>query len=330
MQIEAPLLTIAIPTYNRSRYLIRLLDSLMPQLAKASDVELLISDNASPDQTAAILEKYSREGLISRNIRNRTNLGADGNIAQCFAEAAGQYVWIIGDDDVLLPGALSVILNLLHQQEYDLVYLQAMPFTEGMQILPVASQPFTEIIGNANTFALRTHVFLTFISGNIVNKRRVTSLEHPPFSELIGTSLVQLGWIYTALGHFRKGAYIHDPLLAAGSDDRGGYALYTVFGTNLKHITTLWLGKPKLVRIILNGTLQTFFPAFVLRSKRQQGPFVEESPDDLLRALFSDNIRYYFFIYPLQMLPVQAGRLWLLICRMINRLDRSAGNPMLR
>ncbi|MCU1225288.1 MAG: putative glycosyltransferase [Edaphobacter sp.] len=330
MHSESPLLTIGIPTYNRSRYLARLLDSLTPQLENETRVELLISDNASPDGTQATLEGYREQGLVFRSIRNQTNIGADGNIGQCFAEAAGKYVWIIGDDDVVIQDGLVSILSLIAQEEFDIVHLRAMDFSEGQQPHILSRPPRIEIIHDPRTFALRTHVFLTFIAGNIINKQRVLSLPHRDFSELMGTSLGHLSWTYTALRSFRKGACILDPLIAAGADDRGGYALFTVFGTNLKRITETWLVEPDLVRIVMNGTLQTFFPTFVLRSKLRAGKFTEENPDVLLDSLFSNNYRYYFFIYPLLKLPSKLARVWLLLCRVVNRLDKVIGNPMLR
>ena len=68
----------------------------------------------------------------------------------------------------------------------------------------------------------------------------------------------------------------------------------------------------------------------MLYFKRQAGSFIEEKPDDLLHSLFSDNYRYYFFVYPLLKLPGTLGRAWLLLCRIVNRLDKTLGNPMLR
>ena len=59
---ERPLLTIAIPTYNRSAFLSELLDCLLPQLLAEPRVELLISDNASPDDTLQLLRILSHPG----------------------------------------------------------------------------------------------------------------------------------------------------------------------------------------------------------------------------------------------------------------------------
>jgi abequosyltransferase len=302
----------------------------MPQLAEEHRVELLVSDNASSDETPAMLEDYRRRGLLIRGIRNEMNIGPDANFEQCFMEASGKYIWIIGDDDVVLHGGVAIVLSLLSDDEYDIVHLRDRGIRSEDSMPAVHSRPKFEIIRDARTFALRTHVFLTFISGNIINKSRVLSLPHRPFSELTGTYLGQLGWTYTAMRYFRKGAYLRDPIIAAGSDNRGGYSLFKIFGENLKQITEDWLVEPALVRIVLNATLQVFFPPWALQAKLGLSRFEGEQLDTLLRSLFSDNLRFYFFVYPLLKLPKYSARLWLILCKAINRLDRAMGNPLLR
>ncbi len=60
---ERPLLTIAIPTYNRSGCLAELLAMLAPQLAGETRVELVISDNASFDDTPTVIKSFRGNGL---------------------------------------------------------------------------------------------------------------------------------------------------------------------------------------------------------------------------------------------------------------------------
>jgi abequosyltransferase len=331
---ESPLLTIAIPTFNRSRYLSRLLESLLPQLAGESRVELLISDNASTDETQAILDRYREGGMPFRKIRNEANIGPDANFEQCFLEASGKYIWIIGDDDAVLRGGVAVILDLLSEGErtgeYDVVHLRGKEI--GYEDMPpeIGGQPVFEIIHDARTFALKTHVFLTFITANIINKRRVLSLPHRPFSELIGTNLAQLSWTYTAIRYFRKGAFLREPIIVAGGDNRGGFSLFNVFGANLKRVTEEWLVEPELVRVVLNGTLQVFFPPWALQANLGRSRFEAERLDELLHSLFPDNLRFYFFVYPLLKLPKNLARLWMILCKIVNRADLAMGNPLLR
>jgi glycosyltransferase involved in cell wall biosynthesis len=303
---------------------------LAPQLAGQNSVELLISDNASTDDTPAILESICRAGVKFRLIRNDVNIGPDGNFEQCFRQATGKYVWIFGDDDVIVPDGLSIILNVLTGGDYDLVHLRGRRYEEGSTPAPLGRQPRMEIIRDSETFALRTHVFLTFITANIVNKQRVLSVPHGPFSELNGSNLAQLGWTYTALRNLRKGALILDHLILAGDDDRGGYLLFRVFGPQLKAVTESWLAKPELVRIVMNGTVQVFFPDYVLRSKLRAHEFDGKRPDHLLESAFASNYRYYLYVYPLLKLPASLSRGWKFLCRVVNRLDKAAGNPLLR
>ena len=84
MQPDRPLLTIAIPTYNRSACLAQLLEALAPQLMGESRVELIVSDNASPDDTSAVVAAFRDKGFALNYSRNETNIGADANFIKCF------------------------------------------------------------------------------------------------------------------------------------------------------------------------------------------------------------------------------------------------------
>ena len=103
MQPERPLLTIAIPTYNRSGCLAQLLDGLTPQLEGETRVELLICDNASPDDTSSVAASFRERGLALIYSRNETNIGSDANFIRCYEMAHGEYVWIFEMTTSLLP-----------------------------------------------------------------------------------------------------------------------------------------------------------------------------------------------------------------------------------
>src|SRR5450631_1177501 len=144
-----PLLTIAIPTYNRAPLLGRLLSTLFEQTRNESRVEVIVSDNASPDNTIEIVQKFLSLGMSLRYIRNTEDLGPDANLLQCYEQAAGKYVWVFGDDDMIEPGGLSAILKHLSADDYDLVYVSARGYKgeyvpaaqEGSQGVLVYNQP---------------------------------------------------------------------------------------------------------------------------------------------------------------------------------------------
>lgn len=107
------LLSINIPTYNRSGYLKALIDSLADDaLALGEQVEINILDNCSPDDTEAMVRSLPA-ALPIHYLRHERNLGGLANIHLAHRAGHGEYVWIIGDDDYLEPGQLRRIFDLL-------------------------------------------------------------------------------------------------------------------------------------------------------------------------------------------------------------------------
>jgi len=116
-------LSICIPTYNRSAFLREAIASIIGQAAgaPAGTVEIVVSDNASTDDTAAVVGALANESpLPIRYFRNEANVGFDGNCLKAVERAAGRYCWLLGDDDLLADGALSVVLDALAARPADL------------------------------------------------------------------------------------------------------------------------------------------------------------------------------------------------------------------
>jgi glycosyltransferase involved in cell wall biosynthesis len=326
-----PLLTIAIPTYNRARNLRELLSLLFDQLATEPRVELIVSDNASPDETPAVIEEFRQLGHSFRYIRNETNTGPDGNILQCFEQARGKYVWIFGDDDILGPGAIGIVTDCISADEYDLVYVDCFAYKD-LKIPKVpASRREPTVYDDPRMFVRRVHLFFTFISGNIVNKDRVRAGKPEDFSTLIGTSLVQLGWTYTALNGFVRGLYIHEKLVGMGVDNsHSDYSILEIFGPNIKKINLHWLQSKRLGRTIIHGALQRYWPSMLLDYRRSATIIEPEaSPSRILGAAFKDDFRYWTFVYPILKLPYTFASCWLIVVRVVNRIDKSLGFVLL-
>jgi glycosyltransferase involved in cell wall biosynthesis len=98
----SPVVSICVPTFNRSRYLTSLLESLAVQLEGFPyPYELVIADNASPDDTGAVAKRFA-EQLSIRYIRHDENIGCFANVQFVMMQAAGRYVIYLSDDDCLL------------------------------------------------------------------------------------------------------------------------------------------------------------------------------------------------------------------------------------
>jgi abequosyltransferase len=328
-EISKPLLTIAIPTYNRAWCLKELLPVFANELKDEPRVELVISDNASPDETPSVVQDFVARGLRVRYIRNVQNIGPDANFLQCFEQARGKYFWLFSDDDLIVPGAVSRIISYCESGEYDLIWVNAHTFEGHLKAPALKTRKDAIEISNANAYAKRLHVFFTFITGNIINKDKVQESEQTGFASLVGTGLVQLGWAYAALNGFSRGLYIREKLIAARQNNSGGYQYSQVFGPTLASVTTTWLS-PRLARIVMNGTVQRFWPPVLLKYKKRAQEFAgEPDPRDVLTPVFGNNIRYWVFAYPVIALPSLLATVWVFVGRVLNRVDKAVGFPML-
>ncbi len=117
-------LSICIPTYNRVDYLEELLASLTRQ-CDIPGVEICISDNASSDGTERFMRGVLKSGNSTvRYIRQSVNIGLDNNMLAVVSMAQGRYIYPLGDDDMLPPGAVDIILAEL-ERSFDLLILNA-------------------------------------------------------------------------------------------------------------------------------------------------------------------------------------------------------------
>jgi glycosyltransferase involved in cell wall biosynthesis len=108
------LLSICIPTYNRPSHLENCLESICisKRNCKNFKFEVCISDNGSKHNISKIIKKYSKKLNIRFNKFNR-NLGITPNFLKVVDMASGEFVWTIGNDDLLLPNSLNKISKLL-------------------------------------------------------------------------------------------------------------------------------------------------------------------------------------------------------------------------
>ena len=100
-----PLLTVVIPTYNRPEHLKTLVDLLLPQ--RDLRWKLLIVDNHSTTPVRNIVPSDVEV------FRNPVNIGPAGNYPRCFEMMTTEWVWMIGDDDLVDPDAVDRVLSMI-------------------------------------------------------------------------------------------------------------------------------------------------------------------------------------------------------------------------
>lgn len=98
--------TVFTPTYNRAHFLPRLYESLKQQRDRR--FEWLIVDDGSTDGTAAVVEQWQREGLMSIRYFWQENAGKSMAFNRGVQEANGELFLAIDSDDALLPESLAI------------------------------------------------------------------------------------------------------------------------------------------------------------------------------------------------------------------------------
>jgi len=123
---NSPLITIAVPTYNSVGTLSVCIESILNQaltLEMARDLEVIVVDNGSVDNTSDVCSEYVLKfGNFFRYYRNSTNIGYDKNIGMLFAKSRGKFVKILCDDDAFDAGAISAFyIAVQRHPEVDLI-----------------------------------------------------------------------------------------------------------------------------------------------------------------------------------------------------------------
>ncbi len=99
-----PLVSICIPTYNSAGFLEESLDSIVNQTYP--NKEIIVSDNASTDNTEEIIKKYVEKYGI-KYYKNERNIGAEANFSKCIQLSQGEYIAIFHSDDVYMPNMIQ-------------------------------------------------------------------------------------------------------------------------------------------------------------------------------------------------------------------------------
>jgi len=112
------ILSICIPNYNRGKYLNNCLNSIL--LAKSFSslkFEICISDNGSKEDILSIINFYKKKGLKINFKRNSKNLGFGSNFYKVVKMAKGEFIWLIGNDDLLYIYALKKLEKLFNKNK---------------------------------------------------------------------------------------------------------------------------------------------------------------------------------------------------------------------
>ena len=109
------LLSICIPTFNRPESLVNCLESLSKQKNKKF-FEVCISDNNSKKNIKNLIKPFKKK-LNIRFKRNKKNIGFAMNVLNVSLMAKGEFIWFLGDDDLVTRGSIQYLLKLIKKNE---------------------------------------------------------------------------------------------------------------------------------------------------------------------------------------------------------------------
>ena len=112
--MKRPTVSVLIPTYNYARFLPEAIESVLQQ--DFTDFELIISDDASSDNTVEVCQKYAERDPRIRFVRQEKNLGLAGNFNWCLQTARGEFIkFLMADDRLERPYALTKLVEAIRK-----------------------------------------------------------------------------------------------------------------------------------------------------------------------------------------------------------------------
>jgi glycosyltransferase involved in cell wall biosynthesis len=105
-----PLVSICIPTYNGEEYIEESIQSAISQTYP--NLEIIVSDDASKDDTLAIIERFKSKTKIPISIVHHNPQGIGANWNNCIIHSKGDYIKFLFQDDVLLPNCIETMMAM--------------------------------------------------------------------------------------------------------------------------------------------------------------------------------------------------------------------------
>lgn len=218
-----PRLSICIATLNRGAFIGETLDTIVRQLR--DDIEVVIVDGASKDNTAEVVDRYAESDPRVRYIRLSINSGVDQDYDKAVDHARGEYCWLMTDDDLLKPGAVDRVLAALDGRVELVVVnteVRTVDFGGALRDTLVAKCEDTEYIPeDADQLLVDTAHALSFIGCVVVLRSFWQSRDRASY---YGSLFIHVGVIFQ--GRTPRTRVIAEPLISI----RYGNAMWTPRG----------------------------------------------------------------------------------------------------
>ncbi len=120
-ELKFKTLGISIPTYKRPDYLKKCILSAIEDAGNIP-VKIFIVDDSLSDVNKRVIDELTAKWDFIFYKSNAVNMGIDDNIQEAIDFCACDYSWVIGEDDIFLPGSIKRIYDFIQPNDYDFIY----------------------------------------------------------------------------------------------------------------------------------------------------------------------------------------------------------------
>lgn len=276
-----PILSICIPTYNRSRQLTQALESIVHQEG-FEEIEVVISDNCSTDETEAVGLRYRELYPNIRYYRNDENIGV-ANQPLVLRRGTGVLRKLSNDTILYGSGAISYMVSKIKK------YGKSRPLLYFLN----GSRPIEEEweCDSVDTFLRKVSYHVTWIGSVAVWEEdcNETCESIGIYEEQEKTYLAQIPYLMSILKTRRKSVILNEVIMRSVSVEKKdlSYGLYDVFYNKFLGLLKTWLHDDTVSRAtydyVREDLLTNFFPYWVVQFERNKNMYQTSGED--LRAL---------------------------------------------
>lgn len=213
--MNPPQLTICIATYNRADLLLETLNSIASQIGMLEDVEILVVDGNSTDNTEEVVKGVQSICGQLRYLKLHEKGGVDKDFDIAVQNATGQYCWLFTDDDLLSPKAVRKVLDAISGEPGLVVVNSEICDYDFRRTLKRSALQIDKDIESGFTTHEREEFFklcagyITFIGAIVIKK--CLWVERPR-DEFYGSRFIHVGMIST-LGAATKVMVLAEPMI---------------------------------------------------------------------------------------------------------------------
>ena len=302
--MNKPLLTIAIPTWNRGNILDYALSELLPQISKyKNNVEVVVSDNGSVDNTMEVITNHIKKNQTLNIVHNTQpeNTGFYGNFHKCRTLSKGSYFWLLSDNDFVANGLVDYIMKILLEKDPSFIFLRDWKHASKVNKKSQFTYKEYSALKGIETFNYKT----TLISAVIFENNKSNDIEL--FNNFKGNTFLGFAFFLQSLISKKNAIQIEGVSLFI-SKTKVNFNAFKSFAVDLikcfNYAESKNILPQKTIDIFLNnviyGLTVKHYIAFRITGRLHNKKYGKDFVDSLLKEGFSNYSYYGKYLEPLQ------------------------------